>query len=416
LGFFITCLYVAFIFLRPQEFIEDIKGWPVIEFMAYASLAIVFLEGGFKAEVLKRTPTNALVFAFWLAMPFSNIANFWFGGVTYAFIEIAKVAIVYFLIVLTVDSWRKLKIFLWLLILCSTFLAGQAIVQFHTGVGLGGGEALLRDNELLQARGIGIFADPNDLALNIVPMVAFVLPSFHKRFLSKTWITGVIFLIPMVVGITYTHSRGGMLALAAVGWYYLRRRVGRAASIAGVFLILAAMMAMPRMGEINPQEESAHTRLEHWGYGLDQFKAHPLFGIGFSMFTNDYPQTAHNSFVLVFAESGLLGATIWVAMFFSSFRDLRLIGKEWRGPPYLPEAVDSTFAALLGWMVAAFFLSQTYKPLSFIIMALVVALQNALAAEDVVMVNPWGGKETITCLVITGSAIVILNLMIMAMW
>ncbi len=416
MGFFITCLYVALIFLRPQEFIEDIKGWPIVEVMAYVSLAVVFLEGDFKAEVFKRSPTNALVLAFWLAMPFSNLANFWFGGVSYAFIEIAKVAIVYFLIVLTVDSWSKLKVFLWLLVLCAAFLAGQAIVQYNTGIGLVGGHALLRDGELIQARGIGIFSDPNDLALNIVPMVAFVLPSFHKRLLSRTWITGILFLIPMVVGITYTHSRGGMLALAAVGWYYLRQRVGRAASVVGVLLILAAMMAVPRMGEINAQEESAHSRLEHWGYGLDQFKAHPLFGIGFSMFTNDYPQTAHNSFVLVFTESGLLGATIWVAMFFSSFRDLRLLRREWRGPPFLTEAADSLFAALVGWLVAAFFLSQTYKPLSFILMALVVAVQNALAREGVTLVHPWRLKEYATCLVLTISSIVILNLTIMAMW
>jgi O-antigen ligase len=149
---------------------------------------------------------------------------------------------------------------------------------------------------------------------------------------------------------------------------------------------------------------------------LDQFKAHPLFGIGFSMFTNDYPQTAHNSFVLVFAEAGLLGATIWVAMFFSSIRDLRLMRREWRGPPYLPEAADSMFSALVGWLVAAFFLSQPYKPLSFILMALVVAGQNALAKEGVTLVHPWRPKESIICLVITISGIVILNLLVMAMW
>jgi hypothetical protein len=242
---------VLLIFLRPQEFIEDIKGWPIIVYMAYFSLAIVFLEGDFRAAVFKRSPTNALVLAFWLAMPISNLANFWLGGAPMAFIEMAKVAIVYFLIVLTVDSWRKIKFFLWLLISCSTFLAVQALVQFHTGVGLAGGEALLRDGQLLQARGIGIFADPNDLALNIVPIISFVLPSFHKRFLSRTWITGILLLIPMVVGVTYTHSRGGMLALAAVGWFYLRRRVGRVASIAGLILILTAMMAMPRMGDMS---------------------------------------------------------------------------------------------------------------------------------------------------------------------
>lgn len=416
MGFFITCLYVAFIFLRPQEFIEDIKGWPIIEILSYISLAVVFLEGDFRAEVFKRTPTNALVLAFWLAMPFSNLANFWFGGISFAFMEIAKVAIIYYLIVLTVDSWGKIRFFMWLLVACATFLAGQAIVQFHTGVGIVGGEALLRDGELLQARGIGIFADPNDLAQNIVPMVTFVLPTFHKRVLSRTWLTGIFFLIPMVVGIIYTHSRGGMLALAAVGWYYLRHRVGRVASTLGAFLILAAIMAVPRMDEISSKEESAHSRLGHWSYGLEQFKAHPLFGMGFSMFTNDYSHTAHNSFVLVFTETGILGATIWFAMFFSTFRDLRLIRKEWRGPPFLPEAADTMITALLGWQVAAFFLSQTYKPLSFILMGLVVGMQNALAKEGITLNHPWKFKEMGICLFVTMFAIVLINLMVMAMW
>lgn len=416
MGFFLTCLYVILIYLRPQEFIEEIKGWPLVAYTAYASMAVVFLQGSFRAEIFKRSPANLLLVFFWLSLPLSQMANLWLGGAIYAFNEFAKVAILYFLVVITVDSWHRIKVFIWILIFCSTFLGLQAVVQYHTGVGLVGGEALLRDQEILQARGIGIFADPNDLAIHIVPIMAFVLPAFHRRFLSPTWITGFLFLVPMVAGVVYTRSRGGMLGLAAVGWYYLRQRVGKVTSIFGLLLILSIIMALPRMGEITPEEESARSRLEHWGHGLEQFKRRPIFGIGYEMFNADYSHTAHNSFVLIFSEAGIVGATLWIALFFCTFRDLRYLREEWRGPPFLDNVVDSLVGALFAWQVSAFFLSQTYKSLSFVLMALVVAVQNVLAQDKILLDHHWGLREYTVSFVLTVAGIIFMHFLVMILW
>jgi O-antigen ligase len=416
LGFFLTLLYVIIIYIRPQEFWTAIQGWPILNYLAPFCIAAVFLEGSFTAVKFKRSALNWLVLLFWLSLVMSHLANFWFGGAVQAFDKFSKVAVLYFLILFTVDSWHRLRIFMWLMILLATFLAVQAIVQFYTGEGLVGGQASLREGAILQARGIGIFDDPNDLALNIVPMVAFLLPAFHKGFLSRTWLTGILFLIPMVTGIAYTRSRGGILGLAAVGWYYLHQRVGRVAGVAGLLLVLSLLMAIPRMEQISAQEDSARARLDHWSYGLGLLKNSPLFGVGMDRFLDDYTHTAHNSFVLVVAEAGLVGGIIWMAMVFGSLRELRLARLAERAPPFMENLAHSLVGAWVGWLVCAFFLSQTYKFLSFIIMAMSVAVLNAMAREGIEVNNAWRPKQWGMVLGLTAGAIVVLHLAVSVLW
>lgn len=424
MGYFVTILYIAFIFIRPQEYMEAIQGWPILDYLAGLSIVLVFLEGNFTGDKLRRSALNVLVLLFWFSLAMSWLSKFYLGGAVFALRSFAKVAIVYFLIVLTVDTKAKLRLFLWVLILMSTFLAVQAIVQFHTGEGLVGGEALQRatqsdvvgEENVRQARGIGIFADPNDLALNIVPIIAFVLPAFHRPGLSRTWVTGVIFLVPMVVGVAYTRSRGGILGLAAVGWMYMRKRLGNVLAIGGVVILFMMLLAIPRMEQLDTKEASARSRLDHWSYGLSLFEAHPLFGVGFRAFTEEYPNTAHNSFVLVFAEAGFFGALLWVAMFYCSFRDLLAIENSERAPPWAVSVAAALEAALTGWLVSAFFLSQSYKFIHFMLMAAVVATLNVLAREGVEVTERWSIKHTILSGVGAVAGIVLLHVGVRFLW
>ncbi len=416
MGFFLTIVYLVIIYVRPQEFVEEMHGWPILTWLAAISVAVVFLQGGFTKEKFNRSPLNTLVLLFWLALCLSHVANFWFGGAIQTFDKFSKVVVVYFLIVLTCDSWAKLRVLFWTMSLMALFLAVQAIVQFYTGEGIVGGEALQRGEGVMQARGIGIFADPNDLALNMVPMVAFLLPAFHKGFMSRTWLTGVASLIPLVTGIGFTLSRGGILGLAAVGWFYLHKRVGKVVGIGGLLLLLSALMAIPRMDNLTTQEESARARLDHWSYGLGLLKSNPIFGVGVDQFTEDYTHTAHNSFILVVAEAGLLGGVLWMCLIYGAFWELAFLRDQDRGPPFLTKVVDSLIGALIGWLICAFFLSQTYKWLSFILMALVVATKNAMARDGVDVSHPWTGRQTITAVALTVGGIIFMHLAVMIMW
>ncbi len=420
MGFFLTIIYIGIIYIRPQEFVEGWKNLPILQYVAGFCMAAVFLEGGFTSDKFRRSAVNWLVLAFWGSLVLSQLGNFWFGGAIFALQDFTRVAVCYFLVVLTVDTWPRIRVLCWVLVLLSTFLASQAIVQYYTGEGLVGGEAYERHvgggEVVLQARGIGIFEDPNDLALNIISFLPFVLPAFHKGLMSRTWFTSIFFLIPMVTGLIYTRSRGGILGLAAVGWFYLKKRAGMVASIGGLILLMSLLLAIPRMESLDAGEASARSRLDHWAYGLGLLKRNPLFGSGYLQFTADYHHTAHNSFILVVAEEGLIGAFIWVAMFFATFRDLKLLREEVRGPPYMEEVVDTLTAALFGWHVSAFFLSQSYKYISFILMALVVSVQHALAREDIELERRWGLRENSTVMGLTIGGVIFMHILVMVLW
>ena len=56
---------------------------------------------------------------------------------------------------------------------------------------------------------------------------------------------------------------------------------------------------------ISSKEQSAAERIEAWSVGLELLKWRPLFGAGYGNFTDHHHLTAHNSFVLCFAELGL---------------------------------------------------------------------------------------------------------------
>jgi O-antigen ligase len=111
------------------------------------------------------------------------------------------------------------------------------------------------------------------------------------------------------------------------------------------------------------------------------FLEHPVLGVGGGNFTDNNALTAHNSFVLVLAETGYVGFTIWFAFVTYCFWMMIAVMK------HQPELADSSAQAawaseqsiartllfsLCGFFAAAFFLSRSYAILLYVLTALVV--------------------------------------------
>jgi hypothetical protein len=90
-----------------------------------------------------------------------------------------------------------------------------------------------------------------------------------------------------------------------------------------------------------------------------------------NMFTDDYPLTAHNSFVLAFAELGIVGYVFWVGLLYVSFKTFSIIQKH---DPRLAPYAFGLQAGLVGFAAAAFFLSRTYILLPYLLVALSAAM------------------------------------------
>jgi putative inorganic carbon (HCO3(-)) transporter len=127
------------------------------------------------------------------------------------------------------------------------------------------------------------------------------------------------------------------------------------------------------------REGSISGRLEAWGAGLQMLKESPLFGIGFGGFTDRHELTAHNSFVLCFAETGLVGYFFWIGLLVATARDLGLLAR-------LP-ATDTAQEQVRRWartvrlafytfLATAWFLSRTYIPTLYLLIAMGVGLRE----------------------------------------
>ena len=80
-----------------------------------------------------RTPQIFLMVALLFAVVLSRIAQGWLGGGLIALTDFGTTAAVFFLIVLVVNSIQKLAAVALAMVLCSLFLAGQAIAAYHFG-------------------------------------------------------------------------------------------------------------------------------------------------------------------------------------------------------------------------------------------------------------------------------------------
>jgi len=186
----------------------------------------------------------------------------------------------------------------------------------------------------------------------------------------------------LVYGIYLTNSRGGLLALMTTIFFYFVRKT-RKFFIGGIIGGLAAFALLAfgpsRTAIISIDETSAFGRVELWYQGIMMLKSNPLFGVGYGMFTDRLPQTAHNSFVLAAAELGLVGLFFWMALIYSSFKGLSIIqehNKEFRNYAL------GLQSSLVGFCAAAFFLSRTYVIIPYILFALSGALMRVVGEKQ----------------------------------
>jgi putative inorganic carbon (HCO3(-)) transporter len=357
-------LYVTLIYVRPAEIVPEWATFPFVDILTGVSAAIGVFSFGAKPRKILDLPTDKLVLAFWAIIAISSF-KVWFFGVYYAFLAFMPPVFVYFLIRASVQSNAHLKGLVYLLIALNVFLAVNGIIQYNTGVGLGDvGMTLDR------IYGLGIFNDPNDLGMTFVMTVPFVLLAIGLR---STWLifkmVTVIFLGAILTALYYTNSRGAILGLDAtmVAYSFIKFSKPKASIVSAVLIAVVAVAAPSRGGEITFDESSAQTRIQSWAEGWAMLKSHPLTGVGYDQYTEYHYAVAHNSFVHTFAELGLIGAFIFVGMFYWYFKGLNLIPDS--NQEFLPWR-RALMVSAIGMMTCGWFLSRQYVPIYYMLLAM----------------------------------------------
>jgi O-antigen ligase/polysaccharide polymerase Wzy-like membrane protein len=228
-------------------------------------------------------------------------------------------------------------------------------------------------------RGLGLLHDPNDLALGLVMALPLVWAGSRKRAFMRNvlliWVPSGVLLY----GLYLTRSRGGALAFVVTLCAAASRKIGRIPAIL-LFVVLISggfVVSFASGRALSTTDEAVSGRFDAWSEGLQMLKSQPLLGVGYGLFIDHHDLTAHNSLVLCFAETGLIGYFFWFGLLLITFAQLHglknLPGEE-------PIDVDlrdwaSTLQlSLIGFMTAAMFLSRTFIPMLYLLIGLSVAL------------------------------------------
>jgi putative inorganic carbon (HCO3(-)) transporter len=372
------CLYLVMLILRPQEFLPVLQGAPVMMVFMLICLALWIVTPDKKAS----SPPIVLIGLLLVFMPLTVGLNGWWGGSLVALAKLTPVFSIFIIASMAARELRALRLYMWTILGCACLLVGHSLIQIQTGTGPLTGIAPYQQRPYY----VGIFNDPNDLGQLFVLALTFAIYLMANASRVSSRFLLFCSLLWLLYGMILTNSRGALLAalvvIALEGW----RRYGKIAVSVSAILGLPTLFAVTRLSQLSAGEQSASDRIQAWYEGIQMLKYHPVFGIGFGNFTDYNPLTAHNFIVLPMAELGFFGFALWLGLIWYSLRMLWWIAfgphsshggdaKTPADPAWQAEvlAARGLLLTFVGFGIAAFFLSQSYKAPLFLLCGLALA-------------------------------------------
>ncbi|MGQ9488932.1 MAG: O-antigen ligase family protein [Armatimonadota bacterium] len=372
--------FIAFYYLRPVDFFPQLAMLRIPLFIASITSTGLFVKLLLTRQKLIEGWYVKWFIAWWIVMFLSVPLSLYRSQSFSAAQDFAKSVAMVWMIYMTVRSEKQIAFAVRLLGWMALWLAGSAIYNYMTGNVVVSGEIQRAGAES------GMLGDPNDLAsyiLMLFPLCYYLFFNDPKRWLRLVYGAAMLMIL---VAIVYTGSRGGFIGLVALLfllWLFAKRKV------LGLFIGLAVFGAIwfaspseyrERMRSITnyEQDESAMNRVEYRRAAVRMFKRNPFTGIGLKNYTDfarDFgapaSQTAHNMYYLVLAELGGIGLFVFLNIWLRSLRSAWQIA---RSNLWLLHALGmGAFTGLLDLMVTGYFLSISYYPYQYILMALVAA-------------------------------------------
>lgn len=279
----------------------------------------------FFLKKLKRinNPSNMLMIA--LVIVFCIITFYHrqgFGFYNVRLIHFLEGALIYCVIIYFLSEKKKMRFFLYGLLFTGFTIA----IRFFS---FGGFESGLRGFE--------------NNAVSRVLIFIFV-PAIFLFFAEKSWQSKLIAIIIsgfLLHALIYLGSRGTYIAAAAMFLVIAIRNFHKpkmwVAFIAGIMFFSA--IAPPLFwdewnslryasGGVESEDASISGRFYAAELGLELFKDHIITGVGIGNFQNamrnekDFSLNAHNAYVEMAAEQGILGITFYIALFVISYWNL----------------------------------------------------------------------------------------------
>lgn len=253
-------------------------------------------------------------------------------------------------------------------------------------------------------RALGTFTDPNEYAAAMVASIALgfgAMGASRSRWATAAMLAGIA---TCGWGILASQSRGGLLALVAVGAVIVLTSRGRErVRMLGATLVLLAAATSVLMLTPTGQESleritngDSSGRSDLWRIAVLQFRSEPLHGVGLGnypavaarfvtaetehteLINSVAPRTTHNSYLEIAAELGLLGlATFGLfagGALVLAVRGIRIARR--LGDATAVRLGRGVLAAAVGVLASCIFLSGHYGELLWALLAACVAFSG----------------------------------------
>lgn len=388
MAIFLTLLFIIAAYLRPGDLSPQLAALRLPFWLGNVGMVTSGVGTLMKGRTsVWRSPQLYFLIAFTLVLTLSPIIDrHWAGGAAIAFTEFSTAAIGYVLIVFSVDSIGKLRVLTVLMICLSITLVVEGALAYHydmwaeqfiftqvVGADVDGNQIILR-----RVRSLGNLNDPNDLAQALIAASPLLWPFWRAGRKFHNFCLVVLPSCVLLYGVFLTRSRGAATSILVIAMLFCYEKLTRFRKTATVVIPLVMALGFSVVGlsggrDISSGDESAAGRLDAWHAGFEMLKNNPLFGVGYNAFTEFNELTAHNSFVLCLAELGFIGYSLWLGLLIISIWELRSVEKWAANDPDGTDLVRWAAAVrfcLVAFLSGAFFLSRTYAPILYMILAL----------------------------------------------
>jgi O-antigen ligase len=257
----------------------------------------------------------------------------------------------------------------------------------------------------------GALGNANATAASMV-VTLVLLGGLTGALRDRPWVRGIVILtLPLpLVFLFMTASRGGLIALivALVAATVLAGRwrkvmVAIIAMVAIGAVVYFAALAPPSARERVTHPEGGTGRSDIWKVGWRLVEAHPINGVGAGNFVTstrlfllkpglierddfilDTPKVAHNTYLQLAAELGVVGLVLFLAtalwVFTFAVRAVRKFTRA--GDIGMAVMAKAVIVALLGYLAGSFFDAREYASDLWLLMSLAPALL-AVAQREV---------------------------------
>jgi O-antigen ligase len=394
----ILVFFLAAIYTGILEKMQFLAPFHLLMLLGGLALIVIGLSGRLPAVVNNPIAKWVALFTVWfiICIPF----GYWIGGSVQQFLDVwSKAALAFVLVAGCVQTIDQCKTIFKTIGYSVGILAMMALAL--RGVDKTGRLGLLDTR----------YDNANDFAWTLVLGLSFLLFLLFNGNLWQKIVAG-LFCAPILLALTKTGSRGGMLGfclLAVFGLFQASRATRIKLAIAvPVVLVLLFIVTPPdiraryttifgsgkdytgiAISALSSQEllqSSASASAEaRWGLLKDSIRLtleHPVFGVGPGNFQVAQAEIAlargesrgawrvtHNTYTQLSSEMGIPGLVIYVMFLYQCLKALnriahsRYTGRDWRDLRALAKALRATFLSLIPVMFFGSFGYDTNMPI-----------------------------------------------------